>query len=118
LFSAELRVSFTGSYRERKSWSRRGVEQPNAFGYIPQMVTVHREGGFRFVIYKDDHEPAHVHVIKDGETIITLVGGDGKPEVRRDVGTTKADLRRIMRIVSQRQQTFLADWQEIHGGTD
>jgi hypothetical protein len=82
------------------------------------MVTVHRESGFRFVIYKDDHEPAHVHVIKDGETIVTLIGPNGKPEVPRNVGATTADLRKIMRIVGQRQQAFLADWQEINGGTD
>jgi len=82
------------------------------------MVTVHRESGFRFVIYKDDHEPAHVHVIKDGETIVTLIGADGKPEVRRNVGMKRADLRRIMRIVGQRQQAFLANWREIQGGTD
>jgi len=82
------------------------------------MVTVHRESGFRFVIYKDDHEPAHVHVIKDGETIVTLAGADGQPEVRKDIGTSRADLRKLMRIVAERQDEFLAKWQEVHGGTD
>jgi hypothetical protein len=43
------------------------------------MVTVHREGGFRFVIYRDDHPPAHVHVIKDGEIIVQLLGPAGQP---------------------------------------
>ena len=32
------------------------------------MVTVLREAGMRFVIYTDDHEPAHTHVYGDGET--------------------------------------------------
>ena len=43
------------------------------------MVTVHREAGFRFAIYRDDHAPAHVHAIKDGEVIVTLLGPGGEP---------------------------------------
>ncbi len=31
------------------------------------MHTVSRQDGFRVVIYTDDHEPPHVHVLK-GET--------------------------------------------------
>lgn len=54
------------------------------------MVTALREAGFRFVIYKDDHQPAHVHVIKDGESIVNLAGSDGAPELRQDFGSTKA----------------------------
>lgn len=38
------------------------------------MVTVHREAGFRFIIFVDDHEPAHVHVIGDGKAKIDLGG--------------------------------------------
>lgn len=41
------------------------------------MVTVHREGGFRVVIFTDDHEPAHVHVYGDGTAKIALVGDEG-----------------------------------------
>lgn len=82
------------------------------------MVTVHREGGFRVAIYRDDHEPAHVHVIKDGEVIVTLTGADGRPEVRQAYGSTKADVRKSLRIVSEQQDRLLAKWKEIHGGTD
>lgn len=82
------------------------------------MVTVHREGGFRVVIYKDDHEPAHVHVVKDGEVIINLVGADDQPEVRQAYGATKADVRKSLRIVTRLQASLLARWQEIHDGTD
>lgn len=82
------------------------------------MVTVHREGGFRIVIYKDDHEPAHVHVIKDGEVIINLVGAGNRPEVRQVYGTTDADVRKAMRIVTRLRAKLLARWQEIHDGTD
>lgn len=82
------------------------------------MVTVHRDGGFRVVIYKNDHEPAHVHVIGDGEVIINLVGADDQPEVRRAYGATKADVRKSLRIVTGQQASLLARWQEIHDGTD
>jgi len=80
------------------------------------MVTVYREGGFRFAIYRGDHEPAHVHVMKDGEVIVNLVGADGKPEVRNAYGTSKADVRKVVRIVAARQAEFLAKWQEMHDG--
>lgn len=37
------------------------------------MVTVFRLAGMRFVIYTDDHEPAHVHVYGDGEVRVDIV---------------------------------------------
>ncbi len=37
------------------------------------MPTVVRNSGFRVVIYTNDHDPAHVHVLKDGtETRVLL----------------------------------------------
>jgi len=82
------------------------------------MVTVHREDGFRFAIYRNDHEPAHVHAIKDGETIVNLVGSDGRPELRESMGATKADIRKVLRIVAERRAYLLAKWKEIQDGTD
>jgi histidinol phosphatase-like PHP family hydrolase len=82
------------------------------------MVTVHREGGFRVAIYTDDHVPAHVHVLKDGEVIVTLVGEDGAPEIRQTTGTTRADQRKSLQIVIEQQEYLLARWQEIHGDDD
>ena len=82
------------------------------------MVTVHREGGFRVVIYSNDHEPAHVHVIGDGEVIINLLGADNLPEVRQAYGATNADIRKALRIVTEQRASLLAKWQEIHDGTD
>lgn len=81
------------------------------------MVTVDREAGFRIAIYRDDHHPAHVHVIKDGEIIITLVGENG-PELRQAYGASRADIRRALRIVAENRSALLAKWQEMHGGTD
>jgi len=42
------------------------------------MVTVHRAYGFRFVIFSNDHSPAHVHVCgQGGEAKIVLAGPGG-----------------------------------------
>lgn len=79
------------------------------------MVTIHREHGLRFIIYLDDHEPAHIHVIGEGEAKINLVGVDGVPELVRAVGFTAAALRRIMRVVGLQQRTFLDHWRHWHG---
>jgi hypothetical protein len=82
------------------------------------MVTVHREGGFRVAIYRNDHEPAHVHVIKDGEVIVDLIGADGQPEIRDAYGATKADVRKSLQIAAGRRDYLLSKWQEIRDGTD
>lgn len=79
------------------------------------MVTVHREAGFRFVIFVDDHEPAHVHVVGDGTAKINLAGPDGKPELVRNDGLKAGDLRKSLRIVAERQALLLEKWSEYHG---
>lgn len=79
------------------------------------MVTVHRAGGFSVVIFTNDHEPAHVHVFKDGEAKINLVGPGDAPELVWAVDMTRADIRRAMAIVTERRDDLLARWNEIHG---
>jgi Domain of unknown function (DUF4160) len=41
------------------------------------MPVIYRKDGCRFVIYLNDHGPAHVHIIGDGEAKIAL-----EPNVR------------------------------------
>lgn len=79
------------------------------------MVTVHREAGLRFVVFTDDHEPAHVHVIGDGTAKIDLAGPDGRPELVYNDGLKAGDLRKAMRIVGKRQAAMLERWNEVHG---
>ncbi len=79
------------------------------------MVTIHRQSGFRFVIYVDDHEPAHVHVIGDGEAKVALSGADGKPELITGDGMKRGDIRKAVRIVTEQQEYFMECWREIHG---
>jgi hypothetical protein len=79
------------------------------------MVTVHREAGLRFIIFTDDHEPAHVHVLGDGAAKIDLRGREGRPELVWNDGLKAGDLRKAMRIVAAQQAMMLERWDEIHG---
>jgi hypothetical protein len=77
------------------------------------MVTVHREAAFRFAIFTDDHEPAHIHVYGDGSARIGIAGA--APELVQTEGMKAGDLRKAMRIVAERQVDFLARWRSMHG---
>lgn len=79
------------------------------------MITVHRAHGLRFVIFVDDHEPAHVHVFGDGEAKINLVGAAGEAELVFAIDMTRADIRRAMQVVKEQQAYLLQRWREIHG---
>ena len=80
------------------------------------MPTIHRESGFRIVIYSDDHEPAHVHVRRaEGRVKINLRGLDGQPELVVARNLTKAEIRRALAIVTDHQAVFLEKWRDIHG---
>ena len=79
------------------------------------MVTVFRAHGLRFVIFSDDHEPAHVHVFGDGEAKINLVGPGDVPELVWMVGLSRTDVRRAFKVVAERRDELLERWSEIHG---
>jgi Domain of unknown function (DUF4160) len=79
------------------------------------MVTIHRAHGMRFTIYTTDHEPAHVHVIGDGELKVDLLGEDGLPALVWNIGMKTSDRRRAMDVVRDKQADFIARWREIHG---
>ncbi|WP_353204913.1 DUF4160 domain-containing protein [Sphingomonas sp.] len=74
--------------------------------------------GLRFVIFTDDHEPAHVHVFGDGEAKIEI-GGDGRPPRMIYAAEMKASTqRRARRAVAVNQHFLLAKWAEVHGRVD
>jgi len=79
------------------------------------MNTVLRQSGLRFVVYLDDHEPSHVHVIGAGRMKIALEGPDGQPHVLSVEGMSFVDARRAFRAVKKNQAMLLAKWREIHG---
>lgn len=79
------------------------------------MVTVFRAQGLRFMIFVDDHEPAHVHVFGDGQAKINLLGPDGLPELVWADRMKRGDLRHAMQLVVEHRDVFLRQWQIIHG---
>ena len=79
------------------------------------MVMVYRQFGLRFGIYTDDHEPAHVHVIGDGEMKVVIRGANGLPEMAYKTGFKPRDRRGALEVVLERQDEFLVHWDEIQG---
>lgn len=77
------------------------------------MPTVLREKGYKFIIFANDHAPAHVHGRKGNMLAkISLV-----PEVvlmRYDKDLTVADLGKMVNIVKDNREFLLAKWSELH----
>lgn len=76
------------------------------------MPTILRASGLRFVIYPNDHPPAHVHVIGPGwEVVVNLIG----MELREVHSGTFADARQALQLVAEHRDILLAAWRGIHG---
>ena len=80
------------------------------------MPTVHRSGNLRFVIFTDDHQPAHVHAIgPDGEAKIELGDATCAPALVWVRGALRnADVRRALNEVAAHQPALLEAWRRIH----
>ena len=81
-------------------------------GYVGSMVTIHRDGNLRVVIFSNDHALPHVHVfIGDGQAKINLLDRE-LVWVRR---MKRTEVRTAIDLVATRQREFLERWEEIHG---
>jgi hypothetical protein len=78
------------------------------------MVTVHRFDSLRFVIYSNDHDPAHIHVLGAGREAKIQLVGEG-PHLIWQVGFSPADLRRVMQEVRAERFRLLQRWKDLHG---
>ncbi len=82
------------------------------------MPTVHREAGFQFRIFFNDHPPPHVHAINvDGFAKITM-GRRMAPHLVEARGLKARDIIRAVRIVARVQDSLLREWIAIHGEDD
>jgi hypothetical protein len=81
------------------------------------MPTVLRQNGFKVFIYTNDHEPAHVHVMKDrGEAKIQIVDLEEGPSfVSVSPGMKDKDAYRAFEIVVENQEKLLDEWKKYHG---
>jgi hypothetical protein len=81
------------------------------------MPTVHRGTGFRFAIFPEDHDPAHVHAIRGkgkGQSV-AKVQINGDVVILYAIGFNPAELRKIFKAAVNNQKLLLAKWNEIHG---
>jgi hypothetical protein len=80
------------------------------------MPTVLRFEGMRMVIYPNDHQPGHVHMIGRGrEAVFILNCPDGPVETRENYRFAKRELRHILLVVTENLETLCEAWEEIHG---
>lgn len=82
------------------------------------MVTVLRAQGLRVVIFLNDHRPAHVHVFGDGEAKINLSVPGNAPALVWADNMSRSEVRRALRLVTEKRALLLARWKELHGRTD
>ena len=79
------------------------------------MVTIIRSGALRVVIFPDDHDPPHVHVIGDGETKIELGDSADASFVIFSVRTKANERRRAVEVVRVNHTLLLRRWSELNG---
>ena len=80
------------------------------------MPTIKRIGKLRVVIYPNDHRPAHVHVIGNGnEAMFNLHCADGAPELRENFGFTQQQLGAIKAELISDLPYLWNEWRKIHG---
>jgi L-ascorbate metabolism protein UlaG (beta-lactamase superfamily) len=80
------------------------------------MPTLLRFGGFRVVIYPNDHRPAHVHVVGGGGQAVFLLNCPGGPvALRGTTGHSTAALNGIEAALSGAVKALRGEWERLHG---
>ena len=80
------------------------------------MPTVLRVNGFAMRIYPNDHEPAHVHILKAGGEVKVKLGlNGGVPLLLQVTEMNNNDVARALAIVQERNDELLEKWRAIHG---
>jgi len=76
------------------------------------MPTIVESGGFRMVIYPNDHAPPHVHVHHaDGMARISL---EAEPRLLSVRGLSAIQARRARSLVAGHWQVALKVWKKFH----
>ena len=83
------------------------------------MPTLLRIDALRFVIWPNDHAPAHVHVFSaEAEAKIELGDEGGHPRLVENRRMKKADLAKALRAVFEHRAMLMQKWSEIHERLD
>lgn len=80
------------------------------------MPTVLRADALRFVIWPNDHAPAHVHVFSaEAEAKIELGEEGGYPRLVDNRRMKRVDLAKALKTVFEHRTMLMQKWSEIHG---
>ena len=80
------------------------------------MAKVLEVDGYKFVIFSDDHEPAHVHVKKAGNMVrIQLDTGQGVKILTMYGNFKIPELAKARALTVEYNEILLEKWREIHG---
>jgi len=72
--------------------------------------------GLKVIIYFNDHTPAHVHVLGNGnEAVFNLSLISNELELRENNGFSNKDLKKINDALLERIDFIREKWSEIHG---
>ena len=73
-------------------------------------------GALRFVIWRNDHDPAHVHVFSaESEAKIELGEPNGHPRLIDNRRMKRSDLSKALKGVSDHRSLLMEKWRKIHG---
>ena len=73
------------------------------------MPTLHREGGFRYFFYSNDHEPSHVH-IENGNKAANIELES--LTVVEKFNLKGSDIKNILKVVEKKKDDFQKEWDE------
>ena len=77
------------------------------------MPVVMRIAGYRVVIFPNDHNPPHVHVIgSDGQAIVSL---EKPARLLRVEGISHREGSKLAKTVEEHAEALLKEWEAIHG---
>ena len=79
------------------------------------MPTLLLVGGYRIVVYPNDHGPAHLHVVGDGHAKFLIGSAPDDVRLFEQEGISARDLRRIAEAIIDRHRECLAGWRNYHG---
>ena len=80
---------------------------------MPQIL---KRRGLRFVIYPNDHQPSHVHIIGNGcEAVFNLRCPEGLPELRVNYDFSRKEPGKISYELTMHLRDLCQNWREIHG---
>ena len=76
------------------------------------MPTVLRVNGYKAKFYSNDHDPAHVHVEKAEKSVKIELGSW---EVVENFGFVSREIRQIINILKDNEDTLWEAWYEFFG---